>query len=79
MGLARSALKKGGNMPCIMNKANEAAVKMFLEDRISFYEISDKISWAMEHVDFSETITPEIIDRTEAETERKLAERQSVI
>ena len=75
MNTARSALKKGGNMPCIMNKANETAVRMFLEDKISFCEISDRIEWAMDNVGFSEKIDPEIIAETEKETERRLAER----
>ena len=62
-------------MPCIMNKANETAVRMFLEDKISFCEISDRIEWAMDNVGFSEKIDPEIIAETEKETERRLAER----
>lgn len=73
--LARRALKKGGNMPCIMNKANEIAVGMFLEDKLSFCEIPEKIEWAMENMSFSENIDPEIIVETEIETERKLMEK----
>lgn len=74
LGLARQALKKGGNMPCIMNKANELAVQMFLEDKLSFYEIPEKIAWAMDKVSFSEKIDPEIIHETEKETQRKFKE-----
>ncbi|MCM1054126.1 MAG: 1-deoxy-D-xylulose-5-phosphate reductoisomerase [Bacteroides sp.] len=69
IGLARSALKKGGNMPCIMNRANEAAVEMFLKDKIKFCEIPEKISYAMENVSFTEDVSPEIIYNTETETE----------
>lgn len=72
MDLARYALKKGGNMPCIMNKANEVAVRLFLEDRIRFFEISKKIRWAMENVSFSKELTPEIILDTEKETENRI-------
>ncbi|HBH95948.1 MAG TPA: 1-deoxy-D-xylulose-5-phosphate reductoisomerase [Ruminococcaceae bacterium] len=72
MDLARYALKKGGNMPCIMNKANEVAVRLFLEDRIRFFEISEKIRWAMENVSFSKELTPEIILDTEKETENRI-------
>ena len=72
IGLAKRALEKGGNMPCIMNKANEIAVKMFLEDKIRFCDISDKIAWAMDNVDFCREITPEIIADTERETEKRL-------
>ena len=70
--LARSALKKGGNMPCIMNKANEIAVDMFLRDKLSFCEIPEKIAWAMENVCFSKVIDTDIIIETEKETEEKL-------
>ena len=50
--LAYEALDKGGNMPCIMNAANEAAVAAFLEDRIGFYDISRIISECMEEAEF---------------------------
>lgn len=69
IGLAKRALKKGGNMPCIMNRANEVAVKQFLEDKIRFYEIAEKIQRAMENVSFYKEITPEIIEQTEREIE----------
>lgn len=72
IGIAERALKAGGNMPCIMNKANEIAVKMFLEDKIYFYQIPEKILYAMENVTFREKITPEIIIETEKETEEKM-------
>lgn len=69
IGLAKRALNKGGNMPCIMNRANEVAVKQFLEDKIRFYEIAEKIQRAMENVSFYKEITPEIIEQTEREIE----------
>ncbi len=69
MDLAKSALKKGGNMPCIMNKANETAVRQFLNDKIKFCEIWEKIQYAMENITFSKEITPRIIEQTEKETE----------
>ena len=47
LGLAYEAIAKGGNMPCVMNAANEVAVKAFLEDRIGFYDISGIISDTM--------------------------------
>lgn len=75
IGLARRALEKGGNMPCIMNKANEMAVEMFLKDKLKFYEISEKIAWAMDNVGFSEIIDPGIIAETEKETERRFMQQ----
>ena len=50
--LAYEALEKGGNMPCIMNAANEAAVSAFLDGRIGFYDITDTVSSCMESVEF---------------------------
>ena len=43
LALAYSAMKKGGNMPCILNAANEIAVNAFLTDKISFLKIADVI------------------------------------
>jgi len=51
--LAYEALSKGGNMPCVMNAANEAAVAAFLEDRIGFYDITNVVSECMEGADFA--------------------------
>lgn len=73
IGLAKSALERGGNMPCIMNRANEIAVEMFLKDKIRFFEIPEKISFAMENVSYTRDISPEIIYNTEAETEKLLS------
>ena len=55
LGLTYEALRQGGNMPCIMNAANEAAVAAFLQDRIGFYDITDTVRSCMESVDFVET------------------------
>ncbi|MCQ2338408.1 MAG: 1-deoxy-D-xylulose-5-phosphate reductoisomerase [Paludibacteraceae bacterium] len=43
LGLAFEALKRGGNVPCVLNAANEVVVAAFLEDRIGFLEMSDVI------------------------------------
>lgn len=47
LGLAFDAIGKGGNIPCAMNAANEAAVAAFLNDGISFYGIPEVISEVM--------------------------------
>lgn len=47
LALAYSAMKTGGNMPCILNAANEAAVAAFLENKITFLEISALIESTM--------------------------------
>ena len=40
LALAFEALNKGGNMPCVLNAANEVAVAEFLKDRVGFLEMS---------------------------------------
>lgn len=52
LDFAFQAMKKGGNMPCILNAANEIAVYGFLHDKISFLGMSDLIEWAMTNTDF---------------------------
>ncbi|HMU45818.1 MAG TPA: 1-deoxy-D-xylulose-5-phosphate reductoisomerase [Chitinophagaceae bacterium] len=57
--LATEALFKGGNLPCIMNAANEIAVYAFLRNRINFLDMTDVIEKTMEKVPFIETPTLE--------------------
>jgi 1-deoxy-D-xylulose-5-phosphate reductoisomerase len=52
LALAFSALEKGGNMPCILNAANEVAVAGFLNDRVSFLGMSDLIASTMAKCSF---------------------------
>lgn len=47
LGLAFQALEKGGNMPCILNAANEVAVDAFLKDQIGFLQMSDLLATCM--------------------------------
>ena len=50
--LAYESLEKGGNMACIMNAANEAAVAAFLQEKIGFYDITSVVRDCMDGVDF---------------------------
>jgi 1-deoxy-D-xylulose-5-phosphate reductoisomerase len=52
LNLAMEALKKGGNMPCVLNAANEIAVAAFLKDAITFTDISRIIETCMEKVGY---------------------------
>lgn len=52
LGMAFEAMNAGGNMPCILNAANEVAVQAFLEDKIGFLEMSDLIGNCMQKVQF---------------------------
>ena len=52
LDLAYRAIERGGNMPCIMNAANEVAVQRFIEGKIGFLEISDFVEQTMQTASF---------------------------
>ncbi len=60
LNLAFEAMKKGGNMPCILNAANEMAVADFLNDKISFLQIPEKIEACLNNASFIEN--PKLVD-----------------
>lgn len=72
--LAYSSLEKGGNMACIMNAANEAAVAAFLQERIGFYDITDVVQECMAGADFAAEPDLETIFRTNEEAYAKAEE-----
>lgn len=53
LGLAYEALRRGGNLACTMNAANEIAVAAYLREEISFYGISDIVAETMAGVEFA--------------------------
>jgi len=57
LALAIEALNKGGNLPCIMNAANEIAVWAFLKNRIGFLDIMAVVEQAMQKISFIEKPT----------------------
>lgn len=68
LALAKDAMYKGGNLPCVLNAANEVAVEAFLRNRVSFIEMSDIIEEAMQKVSFIEHPTMEEYEQTDKET-----------
>lgn len=68
LGLAYEALNRGGNMPCIINAANEVAVAGFLADKISFLAMSDVVESCMQKISFKEKPTQEDYLNTDKET-----------
>ena len=73
--LAYEALAKGGNMACIMNAANEAAVAAFLQERIGFYDITDVVQDCMAGADFAASPDLDAIFRTNEDTLVMAAEK----
>ncbi len=59
LALATEALHKGGNMPCILNAANEIAVFAFLRNRIGFLDMTELVEQTMNKVTFIEKPTLE--------------------
>jgi len=57
--LATEALRKGGNLPCVMNAANEIAVYAFLRNRINFLDMTELIEKTMQNISFIEKPTLE--------------------
>lgn len=74
LALAYEALHQGGNMPCIVNAANEVVVAAFLKDQLSFLKMSEVIEKAMSTVPFIKTPTYNDYVETDAETRRIAAE-----
>ena len=74
LAFAYNALYLGGNMPCILNAANEIAVNAFLNDRISFLGMSDVIEKCMEHVSYIPSPVYEDYVQTDFETRQKALE-----
>ena len=72
LALAYEALRRGGNMPCIVNAANEIVNRAFIEDRISYNKISEIIRLSMEKIAFSNDSSLETYLDTDRET-RKFA------
>ena len=70
LALAYEALHRGGNMPCIVNAANEVVVDAFLHDRVSFLGMSDVIGQTMERVSFVEHPGYDDYVATDAEARR---------
>ena len=68
LNLAYSAMEKGGNIPCILNAANEVVVDAFLKDKISFLSMSDVIENCMEKITFVKNPKLEDYINTDQET-----------
>ncbi len=70
LALAYHALEKGGNMACILNAANEIAVANFLNDKISFLNMTDLVETCMLKLPFIASPSMEDYVQTDEETRR---------
>ena len=74
LALAFEAIQKGGNMPCIVNAANEIVNRGFLEDKCTFLQMSDIIAATMQRCSFDANPTYDTYVATDAEARRIAAE-----
>ena len=74
LAFAFEAARQGGNMPCILNAANEVVVAAFLQDRIGFLQMSDVIEQTMRKASFIVNPSYEDYVATDAEARRLAAE-----
>ncbi len=74
LALAFEAIRQGGNMPCIVNAANEIVNRAFLEDRCGFLQMSDIIAQTMQRVPFIKAPSYETYVETDREARRVASE-----
>ena len=72
--LAFDAIGRGGNIPCVLNAANEAAVAAYLHDEIGFYGISEVVSRCMDEARFIPEPTIDEIYATNEEARERAAD-----
>lgn len=75
LAFAYDAMDKGGNMPCILNAANEVVVQAFLHDKMGFLQMSDVIEWAMQSLPFIAQPTYQDYVETDAYVRRIVKEK----
>ena len=67
LDLAYQAIDKGGNMPCIMNAANEVAVQRFIDGKLTFLQIADFVEEQMQRAPFIAKPTLDDLFRTDSD------------
>lgn len=72
LNIAFEASRKGGNMPCVMNAANEVAVKLFLQEKIRYVDIPRVIEEALANASFCVPASVDEYLSIDQETKRKL-------
>lgn len=75
LALAFEAMAQGGNMPCVLNAANEVVVSAFLKNKIGFLQMSDIIEDVMQKATFIKTPTYNDYVACDAETRRLTQEK----
>jgi 1-deoxy-D-xylulose-5-phosphate reductoisomerase len=66
LALAYDALREGGNMPCILNAANEMAVAAFLSGKVGFMQMPDIVEYTMRNSFYSPSVDLDSLEFTDA-------------
>ena len=74
LALAFEAIRQGGNMPCIVNAANEIVNRAFLDDRCGFLQMGDIIGQTMQRATFDKNPDYDVYVETDHEARRIAAE-----
>jgi len=71
LALAFAAMERGGNMPCVLNAANEVAVEEFLKDKIGFLQMSEVVEQCLDKISYIAAPGLDDYVQTDQETRRK--------
>ena len=77
LALAYTAMEKGGNMPCVLNAANEIVVQAFLEDKIGFLKMSEVIASSLDRIPYIKN--PSLEDYIQCDKETRLLTKELIL
>lgn len=76
LALAFEALSRGGNMPCVLNAANEVAVEEFLQGRIGFLQMSDVVEQCLAKMNY--VASPDLEDYVNTDKETRIKAKELI-
>lgn len=79
LSLAYSALREGGNKPCVLNAANEVAVNAFCDGKIGFLEMTDVVEQALGNIPYIAHPNLEALEESDKETRERALTRVNSI
>lgn len=76
LALAFEALSRGGNMPCVLNAANEVAVEEFLQGRVGFLQMSDVVEQCLAKMNY--VASPDLEDYVNTDKETRIKAKELI-
>lgn len=74
LALAFKAMERGGNMPCVLNAANEVAVEEFLKDKIGFLQMSEVVEQSLAKINY--VVKPSLEDYVQTDQETRVRAKE---